>query len=187
MAERDSIPFPLVFSQWREKQMDNDPRNETEETEPLVSQIMRSSVPAVSPDESVARVAKLMVDHDVAGVAVVENDRIIGIITESDIIARQSDVEAPTPVPFLDAIFVADAGRLYEEEVRRALATDARMLMSAPVISIRHNATLNECASVMIDRDVHPLPVVDDDNRYIGIVSRKDLVRVISYMENLEA
>ncbi len=167
--------------------MDNEPRTEIGESEPLVSQIMRSSVPPVSPDESVARVSKLMVDHDVAGVAVVENDEIIGIITESDIIARQSDVEAPTPVPFLDAIFVADAGRLYEDEIRRALATNARMLMSSPVISIRHNATLNECASVMIDRDVHPLPVVDDNDRYVGIISRKDLVRVISYMENQDA
>lgn len=166
--------------------MDNKPQDTVGETQPLVSQIMRSSVPPVSPDESVARVAKLMVDHDVAGVAVVENDQIVGIITESDIIARQSDVEAPTPVPFLDAIFVADAGRLYEEEIRRALATNAQMLMSYPVTSIRHNATLNECASVMLDHDVHPLPVVDDDDRYLGIVSRKDLVRVISYMENLD-
>ena len=151
---------------------------------PIVTEIMRSTVPAVSPDDSVARIAKLMVDYDVAGVAVVEDGDIIGIITESDIVARQADVEAPTLVPFLDAIFVADAGRLYEDEVRRALATNARMLMSAPVISIRSDATLNEVASVMLDRDVHPLPVVDAEGTYLGIVSRKDLVRVIAEMEN---
>jgi CBS domain-containing protein len=149
-----------------------------------VTEIMTAGVPPVSPDDSVAQVAKLMVDHDVAGVAVVENGVIIGIITESDIIAREADVEAPTMVPFLDAIFVADAGRLYGEEVRRALATNARMLMSSPVISIRSDATLNEVASVMLDRDVHPLPVVDADGRYVGIVSRKDLVRVIAELEN---
>ncbi|HWV23871.1 MAG TPA: CBS domain-containing protein, partial [Thermomicrobiales bacterium] len=122
--------------------------------------------------------------YDAAGVAVVENGEIVGIITESDIIARQADVEAPTPVPWLDAIFIADAGRLYEEEIRRALATNARMLMSAPVISIRSDATLNEVASVMLERDVHPLPVVDANGTYLGIVSRKDLVRVIAEMEN---
>lgn len=158
-----------------------------EQPEPIASQIMQSRVPAVSPDETIARVAALMVEYDVAGVAVVENDEIVGIITESDIIAREADVEAPTPVPFLDAIFVADAGRLYEEEVRRALATHAAMLMSSPVISIRHNATLNEVASVMIDHDVHPLPVVDDNGRYMGIVSRKDLVRIIADLENRES
>ena len=160
-------------------------RKRSDGTAPLVTEIMTAGVPSVDPDESVARVAKLMVEFDVAGLAVVENGEIIGIITESDIIARQADVEAPTMVPFLDAIFVADAGRLYEDEVRRALAINARMMMSAPVISIRHTATLNEVASVMLDRDVHPLPVVDEDGHYVGIVSRKDLVRVIAYLENL--
>lgn len=160
------------------------PGPETESPAPLVTEIMTADVPAVSPDASVARVAKLMVDYDVAGVAVVENDEIIGIITESDIVARQADVDAPTLVPFFDAIFVADAGRLYEDEVRRALAINARMLMSAPVISIRSDATLNEVASIMIERDVHPLPVVDAAGHYLGIVSRKDLVRVIAEMEN---
>jgi CBS domain-containing protein len=154
------------------------------DTAPIVTEIMTAGVPPVSPDDSVAQVAKLMVDYDVAGVAVVENGVIIGIITESDIIAREADVEAPTMVPFLDAIFVADAGRLYGEEVRRALATNARMLMSSPVISIRSDATLNEVASVMLDRDVHPLPVVDANGRYVGIVSRMDLVRVIAELEN---
>lgn len=160
------------------------PVRKTTGRDPVVTEIMNGDVPAVSPDASVALVSKTMVTYDVAGVAVVENGAIIGIITESDIIARQADVEAPTPVPWLDAIFIADAGRLYEDEIRRALATNARMLMSAPVISIRSDATLNEVASVMLDRDVHPLPVVDASGTYLGIVSRKDLVRVIAELEN---
>jgi len=146
--------------------------------------IMPKGVPPVAPSTSVAQVLRVMVDHDVAGVAVVENDEIVGMITESDVVQRQADVDAPAAVPFLDAIFVADAGRPYEEEVRRALATDARMMMSSPVTSIRHDATLEEIATVMSDLEVHPLPVVDDHNRYIGIVSRRDLVRVIAELEN---
>jgi CBS domain-containing protein len=146
--------------------------------------IMPKGVPAVEPDTPVAAVLRVMVEYDVAGVAVVEDDEIVGIITESDVVQRQADVDAPTPVPFLDAIFVADAGRAYEEEVRRALAINARMMMSSPVTSIRHNATLEEIATVMMDLDVHPLPVVDDQGRYMGVVSRRDLVRVIAALEN---
>lgn len=146
--------------------------------------IMPSGVPPVSPDTSVAQVLRLLVDYDVAGVAVVENDEIVGIITESDVIQRQADLDAPTPVPFLDAIFVADAGRPYEEELRRALALNARMLMSSPVTSIRSDATIDETATVMIDLDRHVLLVVGPDGRYMGIVSRRDLVRVIAELEN---
>jgi CBS domain-containing protein len=160
------------------------PENLEATIELTAADIMPQGVPPVAPETSVAEVLRLMVDHDVAGLAVVENDQIVGIITESDVVQRQADVDAPTPVPFLDAIFVADAGRPYEEEVRRALAVNARMMMSSPVTSIRHNATLEEIATVMIDLDLHPLPVVDDQDRYMGVVSRRDLVRVIAALEN---
>lgn len=160
------------------------PANIESTIELTAADIMPQGVPPVEPSTSVAQVLRVMVDHDVAGVAVVENGEIIGIITESDVVARQADVDAPTPVGFFDAIFVADAGRLYEEEVRKALAIDARMLMSSPVTSIRANATLEEIATVMSDLDLHPLPVVDDNGTYLGIVSRRDLVRVIAELEN---
>jgi CBS domain-containing protein len=150
----------------------------------IVAQIMRRDVPEIGPDDSVARVAKTMADHHLAGLPVVENGEVIGIITESDIIQREADIDAPTPVPFLDAIFVADAGPLYEDEVRRALAIDARMLMSAPVTNIRQSATLTEVATVMIDRHLKVLPVLDDEDRLVGIVTRADLVRVIAELEN---
>jgi CBS domain-containing protein len=147
------------------------------------AEIMPAGVPAMTPESSVADVLRVMVEHDVAGVAVVENDEIVGIITESDIVARQADVDAPVAVPFFDAIFMVDAGRQYDEEIRRALAIDARMLMTSPVTSIRASANLEQIATVMMDHDVHPLPVVDENNRYLGIVSRRDLVRVIAYLE----
>lgn len=160
------------------------PENLESTIELTAADIMPQGVPPVEPTTSVAQVLRVMADYDVAGVAVVEKDEIVGIITESDIVQRQADVDAPAAVPFLDAIFVADAGRPYAEEVRRALALDARMLMSSPVTSIRHDATLEETATVMSDLDLHPLPVVDDADRYLGIVSRRDLVRVIAELEN---
>lgn len=155
-----------------------------EETRELTAaEIMNGDVPALAPDATIADVLRTMVQYDTAGVAVVENDEIIGIITESDIVARQADVDAPVFVPFLDAIFAVDGGRQYHEEIRRALATSARELMSTPVTSIRGEATLEEIATIMVDRDVHPMPVVGEDDRYIGIVSRRDLVRVIARLE----
>ncbi len=161
-----------------------EPMENLEDTRELTAaEIMNGDVPALSPDATIADVLRTMVQHDTAGVVVVEGNEIIGIITESDIVARQADVDAPVFVPFLDAIFAVDAGRQYHEEIRRALATSARELMSSPVTSIRSQATLEEIATVMLDRDVHPLPVVDDDNRYMGVVSRRDLVRVIARLE----
>lgn len=161
------------------------PENLHQTPELTAADIMPPDVPAVSPTTSIADVLRVMVGHDVAGVAVVEHGEIVGIITESDVVARQADVDAPLPVPFLDAIFVVDAGRSYEDEIRKALAINASQLMTSPVTSVRAEATLDQIATIMTDRDVHPLPVVDRDNRYIGIVSRRDLVRVIAELETL--
>jgi CBS domain-containing protein len=151
---------------------------------PIVREIMQTNVPTVSPDDAVPAVANMMAAARLNGVPVVENGRMIGIITDSDIIAREADVDAPTAVPFLDAIFVADAGRSFNEEIRIALAVNARQLMSSPVISIRDTATLSHIATLMIDEGVNPVPVLDDDNNLVGIVSRADLVRVIARLES---
>ncbi len=160
----------------------------TEESgDPLVTRIMRTDVPVVSPDATIGETARILVDYQTPGVAVVENSKIIGIITEADIITREAEVDVPTPVPFLDAIFMADAGPDFDDEVRRVLAVDARHLMTAPVVSVRSSATLSEVATLMIDRNVNPLPVLDDRLRLVGLVSRADLVRVISALENQDA
>jgi CBS domain-containing protein len=145
---------------------------------------MRTDVPTVAPDDSVATVARLMAVSRLPGIPVVDAGEIVGIVGESDLIAREADIEVPTPVPFLDAIFVVDAGRDFEEELRRVLAVTARDLMSSPVVNIKQSATLQQLATLIVDEHVNPVPVLDDDLRLVGIVSRADLVRVIANLES---
>jgi CBS domain-containing protein len=151
--------------------------------DPTVAEIMRTDVPIVSPEDTIATVARLMSVSGLAGVPVVDNGRIIGIITEADLIAREADVDFPTPVPFLDTIFQIDAGRDFETDLRHVFAVTARDLMTHPVVNIKQSATLQQLATVIIDEHVNPLPVLDDDLQLVGIVSRADLVRVIAKLE----
>lgn len=152
--------------------------------EPIVAEIMRTDVPVVSPEDSIATVARLIAVSGLPGVPVVENGEIIGIIGESDIIAREADVTFPTLVPFLDAIFRLDAGRDFKEDLRHVLAVTARELMTSPVVNIKQSATLQQLATVILDERVNPVPVLDDDLQLVGIVSRADLVRVIARLES---
>jgi CBS domain-containing protein len=151
--------------------------------ETTVAELMRTDAPTLSPEDSVATVARQISDSGLPGLPVVENDRIIGIITEADIISREADVDIPEPVSFLDAIISVDAGRDFDEDLRRVIAVTARELMTHPVINILHTATLEQVATLMIERRINPIPVVDDNHNLIGIVSRSDLVRVIARLE----
>jgi CBS domain-containing protein len=152
--------------------------------DPIVAEIMRTDVPYVVPEDSVATVARLMAVAGVPGVPVVENGEIVGIVTESDIIAREADVEVPTPLPFLDAIFMLDAGRDFEDDMRHVLAVTARDLMTSPVINIKQSATIQQLATLIVDERVNPVPVLDDNYQLVGLVSRADLVRVIAKLES---
>lgn len=151
--------------------------------EPIVADIMRRDVVVASPADSVASVSRMLVDSGLPGIPVVAGGEIVGIVTETDIIAREADVDVPAVVPFLDAIFVADAGRDFDEELRKVAAVTAGELMTSPVYSIRSAATLEQVATLMINENVNPVPVLDADNALVGIVTRADLVRVIARLE----
>jgi CBS domain-containing protein len=150
---------------------------------PTVAGLMRTDVPVVAPDASIGTVARIMAESGLPGVPVVADGTIVGIVTESDLITRQADVEAPTVVPILDALFVADGGRDFEDDLRHVLAVTAGELMTSPVYNIRASATLEQVATLMIDEHVNPVPVVDDDLNLVGIVARADLVQLIAQLE----
>lgn len=162
-----------------------------------VASIMRKKVPVVGPDDTVGVVASMLANSDVPGVLVVGDGELLGIITESDIVTRKAEVDMPETVSFFGGYFQAGKAHLpwnretrddasdFDHEMRRVLATTARDLMTSPVINIDQDATVLDLATIMIDQNVNPVPVVTHDNRIVGIVSRKDLVKLIA-TETLE-
>jgi len=152
--------------------------------EPALREIMRREVPIVALSDTVAKVARVLADSGLPGVPVVDDGVVVGIVTDKDIVQREANVSSPTVVPFLDHFFVADAGHKLPVELEKILATDAESLMTHPVINIRDTASLEDTATVMIDRNVSVLPVLDHENNLVGIVSRADLVAVIARLEN---
>jgi CBS domain-containing protein len=155
----------------------------TSPPEPRVGDIMRPAPPVTAPEDSVASVARRMVEAGLPGIPVVAAGEIVGIVGETDLLIRYAEISPPGFTAFFDWIIRTDAGLQYEEEVRRAAALTAQDLMSHPVYSIRASATLSQIATLMVDRDLNPVPVVDDDGTLIGLVTRADLVRLIARLE----
>jgi CBS domain-containing protein len=152
--------------------------------EATVRDLMRTDVPVAARADSIATVARLLADSGLPGVPVVDHGTIVGIVTEKDLITRQANVEVPATLPFLDAIFVLDGGRDFDEDLRHVLAVTAGELMTSPVYNVLDTATLTQVATLMLDEGVNPIPVLDHQSRQlVGIVSRADLVRVIARME----
>lgn len=149
-----------------------------------VKDVMRREVPVAEPMTTIAELARMMVENRVPGVPVVRNGELIGIVTEADLIQREASIDAPSIVPFLDGIIVADAGTPFEEELRRIVATTAEELMSAPVVSIRDIATVTELATLMLQQRINPVPVVDANRQIVGLATRTGIIELIARLES---
>ena len=149
----------------------------------LVRDIMRRDVPLASPATPVGELARLMADNGVPGIPVVDERRLVGIVTEGDLIQREADVDIPSVATIFDAVIIADAGTPFEEELRHVLATTAADLMSSPVFSIRDVATLSELATLMTQEQINPVPVVDESRQIVGLATRSALVATIARLE----
>lgn len=139
--------------------------------------IMTRQVLAVGPDTPVHDVARLLLDNDISGVPVVDNGRVIGIITEADLIVREANVRFPSYLQILDTFLIFGDRHRYDEEVRRALGSKASEVMTENVETISPDLEIGEVARRMFEHKINRLPVVGDDGVMVGIISRTDIIR----------
>ncbi|RME43544.1 MAG: CBS domain-containing protein [Chloroflexi bacterium] len=145
-----------------------------------VRDIMTKDVVTVYPETSVSEIARLMSEHDISGLPVVdEDDRVLGVVTELDMIVRNTRFKMPAFIAFLDAIIYLETPGHYRERVKHILGTTAREIMSEPAVTIGPDASIEELAELMVNRRMNPIPVVEND-RLVGIVSRSDIIRLMA-------
>lgn len=150
-----------------------------------VRDIMTADVVDVGPDASVSDIAHLMSTHDISGVPVVgDGGQVLGVVTELDMIERNTRFKMPAFIAFLDAIIYLETPGHYRERVEHVLGTTAAEIMSEPAVTIDPNASIEDLSELMVDRHMNPIPVVEDGH-LIGIVSRSDIIRLM--VEGAEA
>ena len=145
-----------------------------------VSDIMTREVVFVTPNTQVSEVAKMLVDHNISGVPVVDNGKIVGIVTEEDLIMRDAIIDMPHFFGVFESVFYLTENRKeLDEEMHKVLATEARDLMTGKVVTISQDASVQELATLMVKKEVNPVPVTGPNGEVVGIISRSDLVRLM--------
>jgi CBS domain-containing protein len=140
------------------------------------SDIMTRDVVAVAPDTSVREVAQLMVEHHISGVPVIDRDKLVGIITENDLLRRVEIGTEKTRPRWLQ--FLTSDDTLLAEYVQ-AHSRLARDVMSERVVTVPADAAIAKVAELMESHHVKRLPVVER-GRMVGIVSRANLVQALA-------
>ena len=130
-----------------------------------VEELMSRDVIAVGPDTPLKEVAALLCEHGISGVPVVDDHRLVGILSQTDIVAKERGRLAP--------------GRFKRKDDAKRTALTAGEAMTSPPVVIEPWRSASSAAARMLDRGVNRLPVVDGV-KLVGILTGTDLVRAFA-------
>jgi CBS domain-containing protein len=140
-----------------------------------IEEIMTRDVITVSPTTPIHKAARLMVEHGVSGLPVVDDDgRLVGIISEGDLILRQKRRDER---PWWRWFF--EDGEQLAREYQKAVGTTVGEVMTRSVVSISPVWGIEMAAAILQNRRIRRLPVVHD-GQLVGIVSRADLIKALA-------
>ncbi len=142
--------------------------------------VMKTGVITVKEDDSLQEVARVLLEKGISGVPVVNDNRIVvGIITEGDLIYQGKKFDIPAFIEILGGVFYFEEPRKLEKELRKMVATRAADVMSTKVITVEEDTPIEDIASLMIDKSINRVPVIAEDGKLLGIISRQDLIKSI--------
>jgi CBS domain-containing protein len=141
--------------------------------------IMVTDVITVKPETSVQDLARLLNEKRISGVPVVDDEgRVIGIVTESDLVLRVAGPHIPPHIELLGGIIYLENPHEMQEKLRKAMALTAGEVMTRDVVTVDQDRPVREIADLMVKRRVNRLPVVGD-GRLVGIITRHEVISTL--------
>jgi CBS domain-containing protein len=134
-----------------------------------VKDVMTTRVIWVRKDATFREMAAALREYRVSAFPVVDDDRkVIGLVSEADMLTKEALIDEPGVI----------SGILHRRDQAKARGVTAGDLMTAAVVAVRPDDTVEHAAKLMYDRRVKRLPVTDADGRLVGIISRADVLTV---------
>lgn len=146
------------------------------------AEIMDRDVPSIAPDDDARTAIDLLAKTELGAVPVVDEDRkVVGIVSESDLILadEQSDLHLPHYVNIMGGIVFIGSMKGFEKRLEKAFATKVSELMTAdPIVAHTYEAA-DRVAKKIADHHHNHVPVVDEDGRLAGMVTRADALAAV--------
>ena len=139
--------------------------------------IMTKKVITLTPTMTVTETAHTLSQKRISGAPVLSDEgKLIGIVSESDLIIQDVKLHFPTYIQLLDSYIYLGSLAKFEETLKKAVAVKVKDIMTAEVITISPEASLEDVATIIRKEHVSILPVTEDD-KVIGIITKRDIVR----------
>ena len=155
----------------------------------LAKDFMTRDVISVSPESSIADAIKIITRHGFDGLPVVDsNNRLVGILTEYNLITKTSDLSTSFLERILDDVYALDS-----RDEKKSISPGTKNIseftvsdvMDPEPITLREDATFGEVIGIFRDHHrINPIPVINDQREVVGIVSRYDILRPLNILSH---
>ena len=143
-----------------------------------VADVMSREPIVVRPETSLKEAIQILAQHRISGLPVVdEAGKLVGIISESDLMWQETGVTPPAYIMILDSVIYLENPAHYERDLHKALGQTVGEVMTTNPISISPEKPLREAAQIMHEKNIRRLPAIDNDGKVIGILTRGDIIR----------
>ncbi|MDD2586595.1 MAG: CBS domain-containing protein [Syntrophomonadaceae bacterium] len=143
----------------------------------IAKDIMTRDVITVTPEERVEKVVALLVDNKISGIPVVDADRkVVGIITEKDLMVKASELRVPFYVTLFDSIIFLENPIRFNNELKKYTASRVKDAMTKKVLVVEEDTPVNEIVTILQNKKVNRVPVVRN-GKLVGIITRNDILK----------
>jgi CBS domain-containing protein len=141
--------------------------------------IMSKEVITVHPETEVVQAARLLLEHRINGLPVVDHEGYLkGIICQSDLIVQQKKIPLPSFFVILDGILPLTSQKNIEKELSKIAAISVNEAMTPSPLTVNPDTGLEDIATLMVKHNVHTLPVLDQ-GKVVGIIGKSDVLRTL--------
>ena len=146
-----------------------------------VAQGMTPNPITVTPQTPLEEAIKILAEKKISGLPVQdETGKLVGVISETDLMWQETGVEPPPYIMILDSLIYLQNPARYNKEIHKALGQTVGEVMSDQPITIQLDRSLKQAAQTMHEKQIRRLPVVDNEGKLVGILTQGDIIRMMA-------
>jgi CBS domain-containing protein len=147
-----------------------------------VADAMTPNPITVQPELPLQQAIQILAHNKISSVPVVdEAGKLVGILSETDILWQESGITPPPYITIFDSIIYLENPARYEKELHKALGQTVEEVMTKEsVITVTPDQSLSEAARLLHEKRVHQLPVLDESKQVIGMICCSDIIRMMA-------
>ncbi|MDY6939535.1 MAG: CBS domain-containing protein [Cyanobacteriota bacterium] len=147
-----------------------------------VADVMSRDLITVEPQTPIQEAIKTIAESRIGGLPVIDTEgNLVGILSETDLMWRETGVTEPAYITILDSVIYLENPARYERELHKALGQTVEEVMSkGTLVTTTPDCSLRAAAQLMHEKKVHRLPVLGENDRVVGILTRGDIIRAMA-------